>query len=624
MLDECIGDRFEEILAVFSTVVLRRVVLAQDSRHREVAGRLATSEYVSLEEQKSFLPLVCAHRASLSSLLRRKAVLRSHYEDFAQSLVSKAEQIEERNEQFKAASAERNCQDDIRASETEVLRSLVQENWYGEAGWVELVVGGRTRRGHDALLESKFTEVFGHVGSGTARCIGDGIERGLLEDLESRANGQKERLRRWSQFRDDLKTMGTAPNSSEVVNNPGQSAFGRINLRFEDHQHLIPGGVGAVGGVPSKDSESCNGDSKPSTTSIEYNHLIAKLRQELLNVPKARPRAVQGWRKLLTDDSSSNEEEDLSVPKSRKQVLRDSERVFDKKRLSDGTTCRLRIPLEQDKQGIRGRAEVKHTISDHEHGKDELPWQTGAITSEDEDSTVKAKTRYVMFVPAITCPNKILQPDFGKKRTEEVRLSTSEIGKQELLVEAIVSSVIEAAPSPVKPRPSLAERTRMSMALSSSHHFHQTMMMGPPPPPTPLTEEPLKLGAPKGLMDVDRRTTLTERTRQSMFMLPATAHKIRKSNYHLQASKGYPVNQFETPRKQPPRHIDEEGKDSTPPEELFSREADYASVFKSRPKITISPTVSLSLGTEGPSVLDDIAEQASDDSSWESSPLVRG
>ncbi|KAI4255092.1 MAG: hypothetical protein L6R42_006910, partial [Xanthoria sp. 1 TBL-2021] len=52
----------------------------------------------------------------------------------------------------------------------------------------------------------------------------------------------------------------------------------------------------------------------------------------------------------------------------------------------------------------------------------------------------------------------------------------------------------------------------------------------------------------------------------------------------------YPTNQFETPKKQL------EGlKEMTPPDVLFSPEADYASVFKSRPKIATSPSLSPTL-----------------------------
>ena len=88
----------------------------------------------------------------------------------------------------------------------------------------------------------------------------------------------------------------------------------------------------------------------------------------------------------------------------------------------------------------------------------------------------------------------------------------------------------------------------------------------------------------------DTKATLLERTRRSMSLLPAQPRDTRKSVNKHRKSKQFPTNQFETPRKQLP--IPEDLEDMTPPEKLFSQDADYASVFKSRPKIAMSPTAS--------------------------------
>lgn len=80
----------------------------------------------------------------------------------------------------------------------------------------------------------------------------------------------------------------------------------------------------------------------------------------------------------------------------------------------------------------------------------------------------------------------------------------------------------------------------------------------------------------------------------------------------------FPTNQFETPKKQH-KSITNDVKSLTPPEELFGQEADYASVFKSRPKIGLSPTLSPSRLEEVPSEVDDM-EMAGH---WDSSPVVR-
>ena len=97
--------------------------------------------------------------------------------------------------------------------------------------------------------------------------------------------------------------------------------------------------------------------------------------------------------------------------------------------------------------------------------------------------------------------------------------------------------------------------------------------------------------------------TLLERTRQSMSLLPNPAgpghdHSRKSMSKQPRQSQLFPVNQFETPRKRPTMDVSLARMDrtrsgsSTPRDHLFSEEADYASVFKSRPKIALSPALS--------------------------------
>lgn len=100
-------------------------------------------------------------------------------------------------------------------------------------------------------------------------------------------------------------------------------------------------------------------------------------------------------------------------------------------------------------------------------------------------------------------------------------------------------------------------------------------------------------------------TTLLERTRQSMSLLPNPAgpgrdHHSRKSVSSIQArtSQNFPVNQFETPRGKRTQGISAyrtkspHPDSSTQRDQSFDDEGDYASIFKSRPKIALSPALS--------------------------------
>ena len=101
--------------------------------------------------------------------------------------------------------------------------------------------------------------------------------------------------------------------------------------------------------------------------------------------------------------------------------------------------------------------------------------------------------------------------------------------------------------------------------------------------------------------------SLQERTRQSMALFSsASSPPQRRVNQtsNPRFSQVFPINQFETPRKantSAKRMSDVsmakgspsgDSGASTPKEKLFSQEAEYASVFKSRPKIALSPTMS--------------------------------
>jgi hypothetical protein len=99
--------------------------------------------------------------------------------------------------------------------------------------------------------------------------------------------------------------------------------------------------------------------------------------------------------------------------------------------------------------------------------------------------------------------------------------------------------------------------------------------------------------------------TLLERTRQSMSLLPNPAARAglrssekRASSKQTRLSQAFPVNQFETPRKvrtsgtSPLETNAPLSGSSTPRDELFSDTAAYDSVFKSRPRIALSPALS--------------------------------
>lgn len=189
----------------------------------------------------------------------------------------------------------------------------------------------------------------------------------------------------------------------------------------------------------------------------------------------------------------------------------------------------------------------------------------------------------------------------------------NQFNEEEQLAEEIVSLTMDAEPTPVKPKPSLVERTRQSMAFASPGPRLAATESSLPPFFQP---DEAKAANP----DISNRGSLLERTRQSMSMVPPQPRASRKSINVRRNSKIYPTNQFETPRK--PQTISE----LTPPDELFSPGAGYDSVFKSRPKVGFSPTISPVPGDDSiVSGSQDATRSSEDGLGWEgeSSPLAR-
>ena len=84
--------------------------------------------------------------------------------------------------------------------------------------------------------------------------------------------------------------------------------------------------------------------------------------------------------------------------------------------------------------------------------------------------------------------------------------------------------------------------------------------------------------------------TLVERTRKSMSLIPPLpSHEaLVRPRHHRGPRSSFPVNQFETPRNSSGARSGA----STPQDKLFEEDAEYASVFKSRPRVALSPVSS--------------------------------
>lgn len=161
--------------------------------------------------------------------------------------------------------------------------------------------------------------------------------------------------------------------------------------------------------------------------------------------------------------------------------------------------------------------------------------------------------------------------------------------------ESAATTAVASEPATPIPAPSLTleERTHMSLVSVLQHE-------DPSSSPPQRDEDPVlssveeEVTLPTG--HVTKEQGLIERTRKSLSLLKTVSSQTTKSRQSrgMRTSQAYPINPFETPRKSilDTGTLTPASDASTPRERLFSDDAEEGSIFKSRPKIALSPMIS--------------------------------
>ncbi|KAJ8123265.1 hypothetical protein ONZ43_g736 [Nemania bipapillata] len=236
MLDECKGERLEEVLAVFSSAVLKKLV-AERALNSGPEYRPTISERISLEnwgyggDRTELNGLLLAHKVSLRSILEKKRAARDKYRSFEEWLEMKERGIARRREQAKSEARDKRTGASDTAK-TEVRRML-RNNWAGNEQWADVLLGDSSFQ-KGGLLSTPFDDVWSGVQAGSTM----GLEEqtaGLLEQLEQRVHHQKTRLQGWEDFR---KTTfgGIRPRVARDV--PPKEQKKEISFDFTAHLNL--------------------------------------------------------------------------------------------------------------------------------------------------------------------------------------------------------------------------------------------------------------------------------------------------------------------------------------------------------------------------------------------------
>jgi hypothetical protein len=603
MLDECKGERLEEVLAVFSSAVLKKLV-AERVLNSGPEYRPTVAENISLEswgytgDRTELNGLLLAHKASLRSILDKKKAAREQYHDFQELLALKERGIARRHEQAKLTAQDATMEiSDMAKAE---VRRILRNNWTGNEQWLDGLFLGDSVSRNGGLFNTPFNDVWSGVQSGNITDLEDQTA-GLLDQLEKRVHRQKTRLQKWVDFRKDTfgdiqpqLSQNASPEKNKHADNFSFTAH--LNL---DSNELTNSNCITFNDPPPEYVKLLKG----LTTELEelkrskipdFSSLVGSMRRGPASnpsqfIPEPEPVADQvsdlsEWEDEPEEATALPTVNDSSINGNARLTtisrgLSASQRQFPRARVprEDRKTSTIRRtgPVELPKEPVRPRIEPS------------------AIQAEHPPSPIEdIEVRYASPREECETPYSSLDRPISSTRVDNTISPTSRPSSPtQVLADQILTSMNNASPSPMKKSRytlSLAERTRMSMTRTASFE---------PEDETPQLS-PVKTShtqASNGntiYTDPERGEEyddLVTRTRRSMAGFEAARQKAQlERRRSMRKSKVAPRKDSYFPK------VDEEtvGDMSIAEGLMEGGEEDYEAVFKSRPRIATSPAPS--------------------------------
>ena len=653
--DDCKGERIQELLVSFSTLVLRKGLADGHGGRTCIAARLATAKTVTANEQRSFLPLAVAHRASLTALLHKKKDLRERYKGFGRTLDAKEQELDGRLE---AVISTQDLLDKNPISDHTVARvsKLFENNWQGDRKLAEVITRGEEHALKDPLLDKPFSKTWLQVSEGTFDGTTGTSWQGLLQDLEKRVANQEARLVGWRNFKEamkwDSKGVSAANNTNSTLEKPRdkESSYQKQRDSVSSPRKISrksdrSAGKGINASSPTRSKQLRNESTQDELKERDFVFSPRKSPRKsmwpvehtgALEIPTPLPPTlVQNETKTMATRNGSLRgitdnpirRELFKKPRATKAELTSHvPSVDDTDESSFSEISDVQLHMNEPDHTIR----VQHSNAGQRSDPDTAPStpaneKAGLTKEENETSDISGPLVSLQTLPTKQ-PNLAASDDddswIPSLPGESRQIDSTEPqspNEDDKLAEQIISMTINAAPTPAKPKISLSERTRQSMAFASPVGLQSLLPEGGP---SPTTLPPISYKKSNPETEPSGPRTLLERTRQSISLVPSKKPKgSRKSMIDRRTSKIYPTNQFETPKRQLERVTEK-----TPPDELFSPGAGYDSVFKSRPKIAHSPNPSPRSGDD--SQMDDAGGETDGNGrirgrQRETSPLAR-
>jgi hypothetical protein len=576
MLDDCKGERLEEILAVFSNAVLKKVQTAGKENARPIALQLALENFSYSGERTALSTFILAHKASLHRHLREKEDADARYRDFTDLLNLNDRRIARRLEQLKQTTEERGPPSTLSAGDISALQDQVKNNWSGREEWLESILYGDTRVRGEGLLAAKFDSVWRHVEDGSIGDVEEKRQIGLLEQLDARVRSQEVRLARWQDFGKTLSKSGAAASTQKK---DAAASSRRIELGFNLHEGLQVN--------HSSPSEIVEATAHASLK--EYTQLIEDMKAKLADVGKAPAPEKLASENLIPDESSP-----IAVSVVEKDESPPSDDEWSSASNIDET------PTDETPTGGNSLTKKLPTSLEIDTCRGYLPNKSSIAPTEDQNvGAIELNTAPQVAVHESSQKTRAPSPQHRRSRTPPPYpfLEPSQsVDSESDLADQILHSVSASSPSPKKVRHtlSLAERTRLSMSRATHSQYSDLHEDSDHVADLPrLSAKPRSQSKNSGSPDEERHADLIQRTRQSMAGFEAAQKRaqVERRRSAKDAKKRSRESSYfpaldEEPR---PASIDTVG---------LIEDPDYESVFKSRPKIKTSPAASPTKGWE--------------------------
>ena len=563
------GETFEKLVCQFSAMVVQRMTEEVTRAHKTAKG-----PSLSGSEQKSLLPLATAHQASLTNLLKEKqsqqALVKrlNNLLAMKKALLKNTLRIEKIPDKIDARGAEQH------AREVAEIAKQCDIDWESDLKWKEIILGNKIEIPDELWNLPSSKEGFAVFGSAshdaptpdqpnrsgdlnkTAEACQAQPPPYLLEDLNKRLDAQEARVERWTSFIKQFKS--SAPKECEGLESTKWS---------DDELKCSTIDVPGCGTFDGPRRDTFNGPRRNTFDGSRRGAFDGRrrgncdgLRRGFSSVPRLGGSA---FGEPGHGDSDEPDHGTLSGPSPRRgsviERVEEYEKLMEMMNANLPGVYQLKISCTRTHVDGNGKRQSCAEGATKSFDKLEIDLKAADVRPSEEKSPLMEETSDVL----------------SQKPAQSTVSGPSSPSK---------------LPTPLKYRPSLVERTRESMALAKAEDMTGSSMIRSEDVPTLPIRIPENL--PSGLDNkLTRSETLVERTRKSMSLLPVKSRAPRTHSLK-KPPKVYPINPFETPKKS---HSEMPGV-STPPEELFDQNAKYASVFKSRPKVALSPTRSPSLG----------------------------